>query len=206
MTALDDPVDLPHIVLSGIHVALGPLHRGLLPHIWRWENNPRTVELGGDEFRPRTFDQVKDDWEPVLRGERANWAGFAIYALPDYQPIGLLNVRDFHGPNHTAEYGIQIGEPTERGKGYGTEATSLALRFAFETLSVHNVWLDTISSNIAAIHAYKRAGFREIGRLREARRIGGRVVDLVLMDCLATEWATNQQETAEPSAERPLNR
>jgi hypothetical protein len=35
------------------------------------------------------------------------------------------------------------------------------------------------------IRAYTRAGLREVGRRREAWRIGDRVHDLVLMDCLA---------------------
>jgi RimJ/RimL family protein N-acetyltransferase len=45
------------------------------------------------------------------------------------------------------------------------------------------------SWNVRGIRAYKRAGFKEIGRRRQAIRLGGRVYDEVLMDCLASEFS-----------------
>jgi len=91
----------------------------------------------------------------------------------------------------TAEFGITIGDPAERGHGYGTEATRLLCGWAFAELGVHNIWLDTVSTNPAPIRACAEAGFREIGRIRQARRIGV-VADLVLMECLASEFAESR--------------
>ena len=178
----------PIVLMRGERVALGPLHASLLPLLSRWANDPRTVELGGDAFRPQPLEAVEAEWGPLLRGERPGWAGFAVYALPGLRPVGLANVRDFLTPHRTAEFGITIGDPADRGRGYGTEATRMLLGWAFAELGVHNVWLDTLSTNPGAIRAYARAGFREIGRIRQARRIGGVVADLVLMECLATEF------------------
>lgn len=188
-------VEEPTILVRGERVALGPLHAGLLPLIARWQNDPLTEELGGGEFRPLTEDAVRAEWEPILRGERAGWAGFAIYRLLDLEPIGHANLRDWLTPHRTAEFGITIGDAAARSRGYGTEATRLVLRWGFEELGVHNVWLDTISTNVGAIRAYEKAGFREIGRIREARRIGGVVADVVLMDCLATEFLAGDAVT-----------
>ncbi len=39
----------PIVNIVGERVALGPLHRGLLPLIERWDNDFRTVDLGGDD-------------------------------------------------------------------------------------------------------------------------------------------------------------
>jgi len=182
-------VSEPTILLRGEGVALGPLHAGLLPLLARWENDPRTVELGGGAFRPKPLEVVEEEWRPLLRGERSGWAGFAIYALPDLRPVGIANVRDFLTPHRTAEFGISIGDAADRGRGYGSEATRLLCGWAFAELGVHNIWLDTVSANPGAIRAYTRAGFREIGRIRQARRIGGVVADVVLMECLAMEFA-----------------
>ncbi len=208
--ATDERAGTPAIILRGERVAIGPLHAGLLPAIVRWQNEPLTVELGGGAFRPMTEDAVRAEWEPLLRGERAGWAGFAIYRLPDCEPIGHANLRDWLTPHRTAEFGITIGDTSQRGRGLGTEATRLVLRWAFETVGVHNVWLDTISTNVAAIRAYENAGFREIGRIRQARRIGGVVADIVLMDCLATEFraaeALNPEEAGPHPAGSPERR
>ncbi len=179
--------------LIGERVALGPLHDGLLPRLVRWANDFLTVDLGGDDPRPRSPQEVAAFWGPLLKGERSDWIGFAIYELPDLLPVGITNVRDFSGPNRTAEFGITIGEVDRRGHGLGTEATRLVLDYAFTVLGVHNVWLDTLASNEAALRAYARAGFKEIGRRREAHRRGDRVEDVVLMDCLATEFAPPSQ-------------
>ena len=180
---------VPVVNIVGERVALGPLHRGLLPLLARWDNDFRTVDLGGDDPRPRTTEAIAATWEPLLRGEREGWLGFAIYALPELRPIGVANIRDFANPHGTAEFGITIGDPGERGQGYGTEATRLLLDYAFTVLGAHNVWLDTPAYNAAAIRAYEKAGFREIGRRRGARVLAGRRYDVVLMDCVVDEFA-----------------
>jgi RimJ/RimL family protein N-acetyltransferase len=179
----------PIINLRGEKVALGPLHRGLLPLLLQWDNDFATVERGGDQATPRSPEAIAATWEPLIKGERPDWIGFAIYELPNLRPIGHTNIRDFLSPHRTAEFGITIGERECRGKGYGAEATRLVLEYAFTVLGVHNVWLDTMASNEFAIRAYLRAGFKEIGRRRQAHRSGDRVEDIVLMDCLASEFS-----------------
>jgi len=184
MSAPSDPV----VNIRGDRVALGPLHRGLLPLIERWDNEFRTVDLGGGDPRPVSVEEIAAAWEPLLRGERADWIGFAIYALPNLRPIGIANIRDFGNPHGTAEFGITIGDASDRGQGFGTEATRLLLEYAFTVLGVHNVWLDTPAYNAGAIRAYEKAGFREIGRRRGARTLAGARYDVVLMDCIADEF------------------
>ena len=48
--------------------------------------------------------------------------------------------------------------------------------------------LRAYSFNQRGIRAYTRAGFKVIGRRREARRRGGRTTDTIFMDCLETEF------------------
>jgi RimJ/RimL family protein N-acetyltransferase len=183
-----DAPSQPVVNIRGERVALGPLHRGLLPLIERWNNEFRTVDLGGDDPRPRSAETVSATWEPLLRGERDDWIGFAIYALPEFRPIGIANIRDYTNPRGTAEFGITIGDESDRGRGLGTEATRLVLDYAFTALGVHNVWLDTPAYNAGAIRAYEKAGFRELGRRRGARMLAGTRYDVVLMDCIADEF------------------
>jgi diamine N-acetyltransferase len=42
--------------------------------------------------------------------------------------------------------------------------------------------------NPAGIRAYKKAGFKEIGRRRECRMMGGKLWDEVHMDCISSEF------------------
>jgi RimJ/RimL family protein N-acetyltransferase len=189
-----EPMELPIINLRGDKVALGPAHEALLPLIAAWYNDFATSAVSGDELRPMSPAAVRGEWEALMKGERQGWIGFAVYELATLRPIGLANLRDLGSVHRIAEFGILIGEADCRGKGYGTEATQLMLDYAFTALGVHNVWLDTLGFNTAAIRAYTRAGFREIGRRREAHRIGDRAYDVVLMDCLASEFRRPRDE------------
>lgn len=83
-----------------------------------------------------------------------------------------------------ASFGIGLGE--RRGQGLGADAARLTLRRAFEVLGLHNVMLETADWNAAAIRAYERAGFAEIGRRRGGMTVAGRRCDAVLMDAVAT--------------------
>jgi hypothetical protein len=51
--------------------------------------------------------------------------------------------------NRSATFGILIGEPECRGKGYGTETTRLMLDYAFTALGLHNVMLTVFEFNPA---------------------------------------------------------
>ena len=200
----------PIVNIRGERVALGPLHRGLLPLIVRWDNDFHTTDRGGGDPGPRSVESIASFWEPLLRGERDDWIGFAIYTLPEMRPIGVINIRDFTNPHGTAEFGITIGDPADRGQGFGTEATRLLLDYAFTVLGVHNVWLDTPAYNSGAIRAYEKAGFREIGRRRGARTLAGRRYDVVLMDCIAEEFVPPARrisaELGEQGANAPAKR
>ena len=185
------PAEEPIVNIRGGEVGLGPLDEAILPLVVRWANDFESVDLGGGRMRPRSRAELEADFGRLVRGEREDWIGFAVYELARLRPIGTANVRDFTNPERTAEFGITIGERDLRGKGYGTEATILLLDYAFTVLGVHNVWLDTPAYNAAALRAYTKAGFKEIGRRREAHRLGDRLYDIVLMDCLAAEFESS---------------
>ncbi len=91
----------------------------------------------------------------------------------------------------TAELGIFIGEKKHRGKGYGQEAVSLLLDYAFNLLNLHSVYLRVRSFNTAGVRCYEKIGFKVIGRRRECNMIGGKYYDEVYMDILDREFKGN---------------
>ncbi len=62
------------------------------------------------------------------------------------------------------------------------------LDYAFTALGLHSCLLTVYAFNIAAHHAYRKAGFREFGRRRECHWMGGKLWDEIYMDCLATDF------------------
>jgi diamine N-acetyltransferase len=62
-------------------------------------------------------------------------------------------------------------------------------------LGLHSVMLTLAEYNEVGRRAYTRAGFREIGRRRQAWRLGERLWDEIYMDCLASEFADSKLAT-----------
>jgi diamine N-acetyltransferase len=180
----------PILNIRGVKVGLGPLTREHLPIFTRWENDFSIGFFSGTPMRPRSLEAITAHLEEDLKGESRDRVGFIIYDLATLKPIGDVLLRDIWPVQSTAEMGITLGEKAYWGKGYGTEATSLILDFAFHALGLHNVMLRTADYNERAIRAYLRAGFKEFGRRRESWKIGGRAYDTVYMECLATEFSS----------------
>ena len=112
---------------------------------------------------------------------------FAIFERAIWRPIGTATLFHIDYRNGSADFGISIGEPDARGKGYGMEATRLMLDYAFTALGLRNVALTVAEWTIAGQRAYARAGFKEFGRRRSCRWMGGRWWDDVHMDAIAAE-------------------
>lgn len=170
--------------IVGKLVALGPLRRDLLPVYRRWINNFETVRNLAVSPVPMTEESEMAWFEEAARNRPG--AYFTIYERTTARPIGNISL-GFDHRHREGNFGIMIGEPECRGKGYGTEATRLLLDYAFTTQGLHNVMLTVYEYNAAGLRCYEKAGFREFGRRRECHYMGGRLWDAVYMECLAPD-------------------
>jgi RimJ/RimL family protein N-acetyltransferase len=84
--------------------------------------------------------------------------------------------------------GIAIGDLKMASKGLGTEAIRLMLDYGFRTLNLHRIELFVHDFNERAQKAYKKLGFVEEGRKREALYSDGKYHDEILMAILKEEW------------------
>ena len=153
----------------------------------KWMNDlDVTRSLGVAAGRPMTLEAEEAWYERASKNETE--VHFMVYELATTRVIGSTALNRIDLFNRTAEFGILIGEKDCWGKGYGTETTHLMLDFAFNVLGLHNVMLVVFSYNQRGIRAYTKAGFKVMGRRREAKRYGGHAFDEILMDCLSTEF------------------
>jgi diamine N-acetyltransferase len=180
-------IDPPIVNIVGELVALGPHRRDLLPTYQRWINDFAAFRtLGPITPEPKTLEQRTVWYETAPAGE----VRFTIYERSTWRPIGTTALRDIDHRNRTATFGIHIGETDARGKGYGTTATRLMLDYAFTALGLNNVMLTVVEFSLAGRRAYERAGFREFGRRRQCRNMGGRLWDEIFMDCIVSEFTS----------------
>lgn len=113
---------------------------------------------------------------------------FAIVDKETHKVIGNAGLPRFDQINQNGEVGIFIGDKSYWGNGYGGEALSLMLDFGFNILNLYNIRLSVFEFNEPAIRCYEKIGFKEAGRIRGARMMGGRRYDQIYMDMIASEY------------------
>ncbi len=101
--------------------------------------------------------------------------------------IGSVYFRDISMEHHKAEYGIFIGEEDALGCGYGTEAAKLAIKYGFDELKLHKIFLRVLEENKKAIKSYENAGFIREAFLKDDVYIQGSYRNIILMAVLESE-------------------
>ncbi len=114
--------------------------------------------------------------------------GFAIRTRRDDRLIGLIGLYTIFWPHRDAFMGINIGEREYWGKGYGTDALRVLLRYAFDELNLQRVSLSFLEGNERAMRSYEKCGFRHEGHERQAWAYDGRRWDEIYMGLLREEW------------------
>lgn len=113
---------------------------------------------------------------------------YAIVKLENDELIGNCGFVEINQQNQCAEVGIFIGDEKNRNSGFGAEALSLLLDFGFDYLNLNNIMLKLFAFNERAAGCYKKLGFKEIGRRRQAYYLKGAYHDQIYMDILRSEW------------------
>ena len=172
--------------LVGETVALGPLRPDDSPLLFEWINDRELVTLSAP-FR-LVSPEEHDAWFAAVRA-RSGMKIFGIRLRDGDRLVGSCQLHSIDPEHRAAELQIRIGAADARGRGVGGEATRLLLRYAFDELDLHRVFLHVFEGNEPARRLYERVGFRTEGVLRQAARIEGEWVDVVLMAMLRTDYA-----------------
>jgi [ribosomal protein S5]-alanine N-acetyltransferase len=119
----------------------------------------------------------------------ANPHHWAIEVAGDFVGTARLHGLDDH--DRRARYAVGILDGSLLGRGIGQDVTRTVLTYAFGDLALHRVDLRVLAFNDRAIACYRRCGFVEEGREREAARIGDEWHDDVIMGVLAQDFGSS---------------
>ena len=168
------------MLVKGEKISLRKMTSDDTDKIVKWRNNPRVRNnfMYREVFTPATH----ENWikKKVQTGEVVQM--IICENNNNDRPVGSVYFRDIDNENHTAEYGIFIGEDDAIGKGYGNETAVLATGYAKEVMKLKTVILRAFSFNEAAIKSYEHAGFVKVQDLPAVECSDGQKDDMILME------------------------
>jgi len=114
---------------------------------------------------------------------------FSIITIEGDLPIGYITLKGINQDRASAELGIAIMDNLYRSGGYGTDALNLAAGYAFKDMGMKIIGLTVFPSNVRAIKAYEKIGFKTTDVLENAWRMpDGQQLDMQLMELDKDDW------------------
>lgn len=141
-------------------VTLCIMTRELCHELYRsWENDP-AIYSDLDLFTPYHYD--KDTVNKYFDSKQSpSRILFAI--MREGKPIGELHLKQIDTENKECTLSIHMQNDTVKGRGYGTCAEKLVLKYAFDVLGMAAVNADTVVKNTRSQHVLEKAGFQYTG-------------------------------------------
>lgn len=157
-----------------------------------WLNDNRVTSLLFAGLYPAEHDAIREEWRHSL--QNPNEIVFMVYAGSAHDEfIGTTGLYSINWVARTAEYRIFLGNKEFWGQGLGTGVTKCVLRYAFEKLNLHSIWVGVNVENKGSVRMCEKAGFVHEGTLRQIYYRNGRYYDVYRLSQLKEEWCGNAQ-------------
>jgi RimJ/RimL family protein N-acetyltransferase len=158
-------------------VSLRPICKGDAGMVARWLNDPEVRR-----FIANRFPLSEAEEEKLIEAREARQPKEALLIVEvGAVPIGLTSLEKIDYVSGTAYTGSMIGEKEFWGKGYGTAAKILLLKFAFLELNLRKVYSHVLAYNGRSLKYAEKCGYKVEARLKEDRYKEGAYHDIVIL-------------------------
>jgi RimJ/RimL family protein N-acetyltransferase len=168
-------------MLIGKRIILRALDMKDLEKTHSWRNDISSIKMTLGIRFPKTLEMGKEWFQHTLNDKSNRSIYFAIDELDTNLFIGIIQLNEIDWISGVADFGINIGDKSKTGLGYGIEAIGLLFDYAFDVLNLRKINLRVVAFNKKAIKSYKTIGFLEEGILKEQVYYDGIYHDIVLM-------------------------
>lgn len=151
----------------------------------KWVNDPDVTEWLAIGDKPMGRAAEEKWFDSAATG--GNSIIFAIETL-DGRHIGMSGLHDLNFKHGIAKSGSYIADPSQRGRGYGTDAAKVRARYAFEVLGLRMLTSEYFGGNEGSARMQAKAGYLEYGRLPRAFWKRGEFRDMVFTYLDRDRW------------------
>jgi diamine N-acetyltransferase len=98
--------------------------------------------------------------------------------------IGTIDIFDYDAFNNRAGIGVLIADPSNRCKGYATEALILIHEYCFNILGLNQLYCNISAENVSSIKLFQKCGYELVGLKKRWTRRGNTYNDEFLLQIL----------------------
>jgi len=178
-------------LLSGKNTRLRAIEPSDLDIIYEWENDPanwlvsNTITPFSRHVLTRYIEYAHKDIHEArqlrLMIDLIDNSGVTL------ESIGTVDLFDFDPVHERAGVGILIANQENRMRGFAFESLSILIRYAFETLHLHQLYCNISNDNQASLNLFKKLGFLDAGIKRDWLRESNGWLDVHLLQLIRTK-------------------
>lgn len=144
--------------------------------LYKWENDPEIWDISNNlaPYSKHTLaEYIKSAHLDIFTVKQLR---LMIVNTDDNSAIGTIDFFEFDPQHQRAGIGVLIDKNFRR-NGCATDALKLMIRYAFQTLKLHQLFCNISVNNESSIRLFTKAGFQICGTKKEWNNIKGKWED-----------------------------
>lgn len=134
--------------------------------LYRWENDKTIWQLSNTVAPFSRFvltKYIESAHNDIYQNRQLRLMIDIITGSEQSKTIGAIDLFDFEPYHLRAGIGILISNPENRGKGFADLALQELIKYAFETLQLHQLYCNIEVDNTISLNLFHKHGFQDIG-------------------------------------------
>jgi [ribosomal protein S5]-alanine N-acetyltransferase len=151
-----------------------------------WMNDPEINQFLESRWQTHTLESIRAFLAAMSASTRDFQFGIFLNTAEtqafQHSHIGNIKIGNIDQMHRRADVGLLLGEKSAWGKGYATEAITLATRCAFEELRLRKLSAGMYAPNQGSYKAFIKAGWSDVGVQKAHYAYNGGYVDGLLVE------------------------
>lgn len=175
-------------VLEGFRLRLRAPTKADSLTLFNWYNDPETV-APFDRFSVDAFEEFEASIRDAPNNPRSLAPRFVVERRSDNRILGFVGYYRSHPVLELTDVWYVLGERTERGKGFGSEAVGLLIDYLFHAFELARVGATVDVDNVPSYRLLERIGMRREGTMRTALFHHNGWHDVAIYGVTRKEWS-----------------
>jgi diamine N-acetyltransferase len=155
--------------------------------LYAWEND-RSIWIVSNTLAPfsrHTLERyIENAYQDIHQAKQLRLMIDIGYESDDFRTVGAIDLFDYDPFHLRAGVGILIGNSIDRQKGIASAALQELIKYAFQTLLLHQLYCNIAANNKASLQLFQNAGFQIAGIKSEWIKTSEGYIDEVLLQLI----------------------